>query len=193
MATALTGRRAEFSAEIDQRSVSDFSRLLDEMRRTTSYQIPQVLRYGAKLVGSGLLRYTPIAPKKVTRTHIYLDATQSPTGVPTTIPVKPWSFRPKGRGYARQGWREALRKVTLSAGGADYWRGGNVAQMAEGIDKSRANWGNGMAYVELANFVSYIEKLDRSSDIVNRAINRAAAGVERRLSKLAREYSAKWR
>ncbi len=168
---------------------SDMSAVLRQMARETKHSISSILYFAMKVFTERAQRLTPLA-KKTVKTWFYFDeGTQRwkdsrqdwkswYEGTPTKLVKK----LGRSRGYARQGWREIRIKMGRSRGsGGGYYRGGDVRSRFEYKDRAKSN----NPFVEGANQIPYIDKLDQKHPILHTAMHNTTVKMLQQLTRHA--------
>ena len=165
----LISRRNCVHASLD---ATDFQRVIHEYSRTMKRSIPSSLTYAAKIFCERMRALLPIS--KRTTGVIFEDG-----HVAIHLDKK---IRTRGRGYARQSYREIQRKATGSARGRSYWRGGDVPFRS----RASKSFSGENPWVSLESLVPYISSLSAQSGADAAAIHNMTVKFMQMLTRQAR-------
>lgn len=195
-------------------SEMQFGALMDEMQKLTKREMPIVVRNVGRDFCRAAMKYTPLARRlteadfqagdgyvirikhRSTGKTVSFIGTKAEFMAATKAKGSSPGQYPQGRGYARIGWLLALIElgvtITLKIGKAPSVKA--ITETGDFVDGLKAS----SPFVEIANQVPYIEKLDRGGPGMNphnihaRGMADTARKMEETLTKLSQKMAEKW-
>ena len=196
----------------DAKQERRFAGLLREMSAVTRREMPTVIRNAGRDYCRAALRFTPLSHPRyseadfrqdggflVTTRHRHTNRVVSFIGTRQQL-MEQGMVKPgdpiRGRGFARVGWLLGLLRLGVNI----RFRTGktpsikSITGTGDFVDGRR----RASPYVEIANQVPYIEKLDRGElgstphNIMARAMNATAMKMEQILTRLSSRMAARW-
>jgi hypothetical protein len=177
-------------------NINEFNRSINELALLTKREVGKVVRNAAKDFVRAAYNATPLsATTRVSKsTGQFLKKITDRSGVIRVIPSdKPQSIQ--GRGFAKSGWIKPMIALGITT---NKWAG-KATGKAESFSDYRGKLEGEAPFVEMANMVPYIGKLDRGSE-TNPPYNieaigfaKAQANITRAIQKLKNQQEQKWR